>query len=376
MELLRSRGGARRSPPAPGGTVRQGQRSHSGHRTGDSQPPSPKTPPWDPPGRLRAPRDWDPSPQRPVHRIPQFRILLRSPGFPSSRNPPTSPLLAGSAFLEHIGKTPGSPEPGRDPLAAARCSALPSLQEHRQPQRPMAPVSPSPRSTPVRWSRYRPAPAAAHPVLDFGGEAVGRALVELGAAHGGEQSRYRSGEWATGPVPERARAGRGRGRARPPRVDWTGRNVQIRAGAAGSSGGSRTRTLGPGEHREAPGVGGARGAGTGTGAVTGTRTHGHRHTQTGTRVCIPARWCGHAHTHNIHTTYTQHTHYIHITHTHPPTQGRCPAHAFITHTLRHSHAPACRTHGHAHRQGTRTPSLILAPHPSPTPSRFSRPAPG
>lgn len=77
VELIRSRGGPGQSPPAPAVTGRggpprfaRGSWSHSGRRTGDTQPRSPKTPPRDPLDRLRASRFWEPSfgipsPQRP-----------------------------------------------------------------------------------------------------------------------------------------------------------------------------------------------------------------------------------------------------------------------------------------------------------------------
>lgn len=240
---------------------------------------------------------------------------------------------------------------------------------------------------PVWWSRYRPAPAAAHPVLDFGGEAVGRALVELAAAHGGERSRYRSGERSTGPVPERARAGRGRAGARPPRVDWTGRNVQIRAGAAGSRGGSRTPTLGPGENRrrqEGPGVGGARSrdwSRPGHKGQAHTRPRPHACASLYTGVGIPA----HGHALCTHTQHTQHTHTL--THTHPrPTGTTLHTH---THTRLHTHTfTHSRTHTFTrtclcsptvmHAPGARVclPSSphLTDPHPSPTPSISPCPA--
>lgn len=172
----------------------------------------------------------------------------------------------------------------------------------------------------------------------------------------------------------------------PPPALIGGRNVQIRAGAAGSRGGSRTPTLPLGEPQEAPGVGGVRAAQgrnrshpehTGTGY---TRTQ----RQTGTRVGIPitrewAPWptgtrC--AHTHATHNTHKHHTHPKH-SHTHPPTHGCSPAHAHaLAHSLTHahSHAPACthprsgRHAGHAYAfYCPRTSQTSTHPRPRPAP---------
>lgn len=107
---------------------------------------------------------------------------------PGALHPPSPPALCPPVAS---GPPPGTSQPcaprwhrvpprlSRTPGRSRDAPAAPNRPDSRFPVTPEPPRSPPPGGP----GPPRPPPAA-HPVLDLGGEAVGRPLVELGAAHG------------------------------------------------------------------------------------------------------------------------------------------------------------------------------------------------